>query len=57
MCRICLGEKNYLAPIGDNPGRVLDLACGTGIWAIEFGDDHPGAEIIGTDLSPTQPTW
>lgn len=57
MLRICLGDKLYLAPIGDDPGRVLDVGTGTGIWAIEFGDDHPSAEIIGTDLSPTQPTW
>ncbi|KAJ9424374.1 S-adenosyl-L-methionine-dependent methyltransferase [Fusarium oxysporum] len=24
--------------------RVLDLGTGTGIWAIDFGDDHPEAE-------------
>ena len=21
------------------------------------GDDHPDTEILGTDLSPTQPSW
>lgn len=26
-------------------GRVLDLGTGTGIWAIEFGDEHPEAEV------------
>ena len=25
--------------------RVLDLGTGTGIWAIDFGDDHPEAEV------------
>ncbi|KAI8710482.1 hypothetical protein NCS52_01565200 [Fusarium sp. LHS14.1] len=35
--------------------RVLDLGTGTGIWAIEFGDDHLEAEIVGVDLSPIQP--
>ncbi|KAG4256548.1 hypothetical protein FPRO03_14012 [Fusarium proliferatum] len=34
--------------------RVLDLGTGTGIWAIEFGVDHPEAEVIGVDLSPIQ---
>ncbi|KAF4821821.1 Secondary metabolism regulator LAE1 [Colletotrichum siamense] len=34
--------------------RVLDVGTGTGIWAIEFGDIHPEAEIIGVDLSPPQ---
>ncbi|KAJ0164084.1 hypothetical protein CTA2_1794 [Colletotrichum tanaceti] len=38
-------------------GRVLDLGTGTGIWAMDYGDDHPGAEVIGVDLSPTQPQF
>jgi len=38
-------------------GRVLDLGTGTGIWAIDFADEHPNAIVIGTDLSPIQPTW
>jgi methylase of polypeptide subunit release factors len=25
--------------------RVLDLGTGTGIWAIDFGDDHSEAEV------------
>ncbi|TXC02082.1 hypothetical protein FocTR4_00009442 [Fusarium oxysporum f. sp. cubense] len=37
--------------------KVLDVGTGTGIWAIEFADRHPNAEIIGTDLSPCQPEW
>jgi SAM-dependent methyltransferase len=35
--------------------RVLDLGTGTGIWAIDFGDDHSQTEVIGVDLSPIQP--
>lgn len=31
-----LDGKLNIAPI-KNPQRVLDLATGTGIWAIEFG--------------------
>ena len=58
MLNICLRNKLYLAPIADKmKGRVLDLGTGTGIWAIEFADQHPDAEILGTDISPTQPTW
>ncbi|KXH46158.1 UMTA protein [Colletotrichum simmondsii] len=37
-------------------GRVLDLGTGSGLWAIEFGDLHPEAEVLGMDLSPTQPS-
>lgn len=27
--------KHFLAPIGTNPKRILDLGTGTGVWAIE----------------------
>ncbi|KAH7006964.1 S-adenosyl-L-methionine-dependent methyltransferase [Ilyonectria destructans] len=40
---------------GSKVKRVLDLGTGTGIWAIDFGDEHPEAEIVGVDLSPIQP--
>jgi methylase of polypeptide subunit release factors len=44
------------APIDTIPlHNVLDFATGTGIWAIEFADEYPGANVIGTDLSPIQP--
>ncbi|KAK0614208.1 S-adenosyl-L-methionine-dependent methyltransferase [Immersiella caudata] len=39
------------------PSKVLDVATGTGTWAIEFGDEYPEAEVIGTDLSPIQPPF
>jgi len=47
----------YLAPIGDNPQKILDVGTGTGIWAIEIGDMHPSAHVVGNDLSPIQPKW
>ncbi|KXX74046.1 Demethylmenaquinone methyltransferase [Madurella mycetomatis] len=45
------------APISDNVQKVLDVGTGTGLWAIDFGDKYPTAEVIGTDLSPIQPGW
>ncbi|CAM1510702.1 Fc.00g010370.m01.CDS01 [Cosmosporella sp. VM-42] len=47
----------YQAPIPKNPQNVLDVGTGTGIWAIDFADEFPGANVVGTDLSPIQPTW
>jgi SAM-dependent methyltransferase len=55
--RLTLGGKLFRAPIVKNPQRVLDMGTGTGIWAIDFADEFPSAEIIGTDLSPIQPSW
>ena len=36
----------------DNPGRVLELGCGTGILTGQILERSPGAEITGIDLSP-----
>ncbi|KAB5554621.1 S-adenosyl-L-methionine-dependent methyltransferase [Coniochaeta sp. 2T2.1] len=47
----------FSAPVGANPQKILDVGTGTGIWAIEVGDQHPSAEVLGLDLSPIQPTW
>lgn len=52
-----LGGALYVAPLPPNPQRVLDFGTGTGIWALDMADEHPGATVIGTDLSPIQPLW
>ena len=46
----------HLAPL-NAPHKILDLGTGTGLWALEAADKYPTAEVIGTDLSPTQPKW
>ncbi|KAF4773604.1 hypothetical protein HER10_EVM0002323 [Colletotrichum scovillei] len=38
-------------------GRVLDVGTGTGIWAMDFADEHPESEVLGVDLSPIQSTF
>ncbi|KIV91741.1 hypothetical protein PV10_06250 [Exophiala mesophila] len=59
---LLLEGKLHLAPLGDNTQNVLDVGTGTGIWAIlllhrNFADQNPSSNVIGTDLSPIQPTW
>ena len=49
--------KLFHAPIGPSPQGVLDVGTGTGIWAIDFADQFPTANVIGVDLSPIQPDW
>ncbi|KAF4454408.1 hypothetical protein F53441_3034 [Fusarium austroafricanum] len=54
---ITLDGKRALNPGADTAKRVLDMGTGTGIWALEFADEHPGAEVVGVDLSPIQPPF
>lgn len=57
LWRLSLDGALYLSPLPPSTNSVLDLGTGTGIWAIEFADEHPSATIIGVDLSPVQPRW
>lgn len=52
-----IGDKHFLAPIGDQPERILDLATGTGIWALDVADLYPSALVLGVDIAPIQPKW
>ena len=55
MMLTLLDGKLHFAPIGTNPGRVIDLGTGTGNWAIEFADLYQSADVVGVDVSPLQP--
>ncbi|KAL9050620.1 MAG: hypothetical protein Q9162_006516 [Coniocarpon cinnabarinum] len=50
-----LDGKLFLAPLPPKPQRALDVGTGTGIWAIDFADQYPDCQVVGTDLSPVQP--
>ncbi|KAF4495658.1 hypothetical protein FAGAP_8212 [Fusarium agapanthi] len=47
----------------DKLKRVLDVGTGTvgcrseTDWCSDFADEYPNVEVIGTDLSPIQPSW
>ena len=55
--QLALSGELFRAPITTKPQHVLDLGTGTGIWAIQFADEFPSAQVLGTDLSPIQPSW
>ncbi|KAK4104071.1 S-adenosyl-L-methionine-dependent methyltransferase [Parathielavia hyrcaniae] len=57
IMKIVMDGRLHLAPFSPTcpPRKVLDIATGTGTWAIEMGDKYPQSDIIGTDLSPIQP--
>ncbi|KAE9969589.1 hypothetical protein BLS_005308 [Venturia inaequalis] len=57
MMTLLLNNKLFWSPLRPDIQRVLDLGTGTGIWAIDFADLYPSAEVIGTDLSMIQPDW
>ncbi|GAA88037.1 TAM domain methyltransferase [Aspergillus luchuensis IFO 4308] len=53
-----INNRLFLAPINPDGKRILDIGTGTGIWAIQMGDEYPNVEqIVGNDLSPIQPSW
>ncbi|KAF2494639.1 S-adenosyl-L-methionine-dependent methyltransferase [Lophium mytilinum] len=49
-------DGTLFAPVKD-PQTILDIGTGTGIWAIDCGEEYPGATVYATDLSPIQPAW
>ncbi|EON69643.1 hypothetical protein W97_08903 [Coniosporium apollinis CBS 100218] len=59
MFLLTFDNKLCLCPIPQDKQlhRVLDVGTGTGIWAMDFADDHPESKVTGVDLSPTQPSF
>ena len=54
---LLLGARLHLAPISDEPQKILDLGTGSGIWSIDMADRFPSATVTGVDIAPTMPNW
>lgn len=52
---LALKGNLYKAPV-KNPKLCLNIGTGTGLWALDFADAHTECQVIGTDLSPIQPS-
>ncbi|SPO01700.1 related to methyltransferase [Cephalotrichum gorgonifer] len=55
---LVIGGKLFLSPLDtEKIQKVLDIGTGNGSWAIDFADEYPNVEVIGTDVSPIQSAW
>jgi SAM-dependent methyltransferase len=45
--------NHYLAPLSPETRTILDVGCGTGIWAMDMAQQFPQAHIIGVDIALT----
>jgi len=48
---LVFGQCKFDARTRSNPTGTHPDMCS------DFGDKHPGTEVIGIDLSPIQPNW
>ncbi len=53
MLRFAL-RANFVAPLRD-PHDILDVACGTGRWALEMAQTFPESNVAGLDVVPPPP--
>jgi len=58
MILMAMNNKLFLLPLDrDKIQKVVDIGTGTGPWAIDFADQFPNVEVLGTDITPIQPNW
>ncbi len=48
-----LWQSSLRVPINHPAVKILDVGCGSGIWAREIAEVLPRGQVMGVDLSPT----
>ncbi|KAK3946574.1 hypothetical protein QBC32DRAFT_249067, partial [Pseudoneurospora amorphoporcata] len=54
---LILNDRLYTAPLSKDIKNAIDIGTGTGLWAVDFADEFPTCNVIGTDISAIQPSW
>jgi SAM-dependent methyltransferase len=55
--KLLLDNELTITALSNSDLKILDVGCGTGIWAVDTGDKYQSATIVGVDESPIQPHW
>ena len=46
-----------LAPVPGETKRIMDVGCGSRIWAIEMANEFPHVEVLGLDVPQAVEHW
>jgi trans-aconitate methyltransferase len=49
--------QSILSPVPGETKRIMDIGCGSRIWAIEMAKEFPHAEVIGVDVPQAKEHW
>lgn len=54
MWVLTFGGRLHTTPLSPSITSILDIGCGTGLWANAIAHAFPSAEVVATDLVPPQ---
>ncbi|GER84401.1 hypothetical protein KTAU_30370 [Thermogemmatispora aurantia] len=47
-------KVHIVVPLENYPQAILDVGCGTGLWAREVGHRFPSCRVVGVDVEPPE---